>query len=963
MTQAELVLRFGPFLLYPSRKLLMERDKPVRLGSRAFDLLVALVKRADEVLSHAELISIVWPTTIVEEANLRVHMSALRKALGDGQTDTRYIINEPGLGYRFVGRVERNEIEDSSPSEDTVLRSAAHNLPSRLTRMLGRADVTADVVARLKEQRLLTIVGAGGMGKTTVALAIAEEMVASFYDGVRLIDLSPVQDGDLLPTTAWSSFDVGTLPYAEDPMKGLVNGLADKRMLLVLDNCEHMVEAAVHFVENVLKSAPAVHILATSREPLRAEGEFVYQLATLELPAENQQNDLCQIQHSPAVQLFVERAMANADSFCLTRHNMQTVVHVCRQLDGIPLAIELAASQVDSLGLSALATRIDDRFRILTRGRRSALPRHRTLLALMDWSYELLTATERIVFRRLAVFCSSFSLESAICIAAFKQLHPNDVIDSVLSLVSKSLIATDTSGEHVLYRYLFSTRSYATAKAQESSEDGVVARRHATHLLDLVLGLVASTTVVPFAERVSALRRMSDDMRSAISWAASTTDSAVLGVRLAVTAINASQNSGFSFDEYGRYLEQVLEQLERSEDPQPELELHGLSALCAASGQTTSVRRPYKDLVARTLQLSARPGPTDERIAALFGATVASFGAGRYQDAQRLLERLGQLTVGEWQPVSVAVVDRLSVLVSHYLGEDARALELSKKVLAANFDGIQRRFVPEIPLQVSMRIVRARILWLRGYSDQAENEAGQALQHAYIGGVEHALAACQALGLAVLPIALWRGDTGRVTAYVAKLKEISTRVSLSYWMSWARSYETVLMWANREEQYSSLQWVPPENAKELDHLGTFEEDFVTARTISRATSGEALWCAPEILRVHGVRQLCMDDAEAKVEGDKLLRRALKLASDQHAPAWELRVATSLADHWYKQGLLGDARALLTGILERCVEGSETKDPLRAKAILRKIDQEHSAMSSSVDKKTKPALPGQARITL
>ncbi|MFZ4287506.1 ATP-binding protein [Variovorax sp. HJSM1_2] len=963
MNQAELLLRFGPFELYPSRKLLLERDKPVRLGSRAFALLVALVTRSDEVLSHEELISIVWPTTIVEEANLRVHMSALRKALGDGQTDTRYIINEPGHGYRFVARVERDEVEESGALEGTWLHSAVHNLPSRLTRMLGRAGATADVIARLKDQRLLTIVGAGGMGKTTVALAIAEEVAESFYDGVRLIDLSPVQDGELLPTTAWSAFDVGTLPFSEDPMKGLVNGLAEKRMLLVLDNCEHMVEAAVHFVETILKSAPAVHILATSREPLRAEGEFVYQLAALALPAEDLQNDFCQVQHSPAVQLFVERAMANADSFSLTRHNMQTVVQVCRQLDGIPLAIELAASQVDSLGLSALANRIDDRFRLLTRGRRSALPRHRTLLALLDWSYELLTATERIVFRRLAVFCSSFSLESAIRIAAFHQIRPNDVIDSVLSLVSKSLIATDTSGEHIFYRYLFSTRSYATAKAQEFSEDSVVAGRHAAHFLDSVLELVASTTIAPFAVRVCALRRMSDDIRAAISWAASTTDSAAVGVRLAVAAIDASQRTGFSFDEYGRYLDQVLQQLERSDHPEPELELYGLSALCAASGQTTSVRRSYSDLVARTLQLSALPGPTDERIAALFGATVASFGAGRYQDAQRLLERLGQITVGEWHPVSVAVVDRLSVLVSHYLGEHDRAQELSKRVLAANFEGIQRRFIPEIPLQVSMRIVRARILWLRGYADQAESEAEEAIQHAYIGGVEHALAACQALGLAVLPIALWRGDTGRVTDYVAKLKEISTRVSLSYWMSWAQSYEAVLMWGNRDEQHSALRWEPPENAKELDHLGTFVEDFVTARTVSRATAGEALWCAPEILRVHGVRLLRKDDAEANAEGEALLQSALKLASDQHAPAWELRIATSLADLWHKQGFSDDARALLTSTLERCAEGAETKDPLRAKAILQKIAQDEHGANPSVGKKTKPALHARARITL
>src|SRR6267142_2253814 len=304
----ERVLAFGPFRLIRSQKLLLENDKPVRLGSRALELLIALVERAGEVVSRDELVARVWPSTIVEQSSLRVHVAALRKALGDGHWGARFITNVPGRGYTFVAPVTRPP-QTSIPSQ----RSSSHNLPPRLTRMIGRAHEVATLAALLPQRRFLTIAGAGGMGKTTVALAVAEELLVSYVDGVRFVDLAPIVDPLLVPSTVASALGI-SVP-SRDPLPVLTAFLSDRSMLIVLDNCEHMVEAAAVLAESLLKGAVGVHVLTTSREPLNAEGEWVHRVGSLDTPSGSGDLTSSQALTFPAIQLFVQRAMAVSDSF------------------------------------------------------------------------------------------------------------------------------------------------------------------------------------------------------------------------------------------------------------------------------------------------------------------------------------------------------------------------------------------------------------------------------------------------------------------------------------------------------------------------------------------------------------------------------------------------------------------------------------------------------------------------
>jgi DNA-binding winged helix-turn-helix (wHTH) protein len=373
---ADHAISFGPFRLVPSQQLLLEDDKPVRLGSRALDILIALAERPSEVVSKEELIARVWPGTFVEEGNLRVHIAALRRALGDGQAGKRYVVNVPGRGYRFVAPVALSaEQRSQAPPPSTPTR--AHDLPASSTRMLGRADTVNSLISQLTQRRFITLVGPGGIGKTTVALAVADGSAGSYHGGVRFIDLAPLSDPLLVPSAL--AFVLGLGIRSDNPIPGLVAFLRDKEMLLVLDGCEHVIDAAASLAEQLFRGAPGVRILATSREPMRAEGERVLRLSPLGVPAASGGLTAAQAMTYPAIQLFVERATESLDTFELTEADAPVIVDICRRLDGIALAIELAAGRVDAFGVRGLAALLDDRFRILTRGRRTALPRHQTL--------------------------------------------------------------------------------------------------------------------------------------------------------------------------------------------------------------------------------------------------------------------------------------------------------------------------------------------------------------------------------------------------------------------------------------------------------------------------------------------------------------------------------------------------------------------------------------------------------
>ena len=480
------VWTFGPFELRQSTRQLLSHGRPLPLGSRAFDLLCALVERAGEVLSREVLVARVWPRTIVEDSSLRVHIVALRKLLGEGRDGARYIANVPGRGYGFVAPVQlAGAVSHPASALVPVLAAApwvaAPGLPRPLTRLVGRAETVAALSAQLARCRLVSIVGPGGVGKTALALAVAHASLASYEQGVCFLDLARVSTAAQLPAALAAALGI-KLP-AGDAWPGVMAHLHPRRMLIVLDNCEQLIGIAASVAERVLKQAPGVHMLTTSHEALDAEGERVHRLAPLAFPERTEHAgfaappDLASALAFPAIQLFVQRAMANTCSFALTDQNLVLVLQLCRQLDGMPLAIELAAARVHALGLQGLARPADELLRLLTRGRRTAAPRHQSLQAMLDWSHALLSETERVVLRRLAVFRAGFTLAAATSVVGDEQLRPGAVIEGLLGLCAKSLLAIDSRDDSFGYRLQHMTRVHAMGKLVESGERQAVAQR------------------------------------------------------------------------------------------------------------------------------------------------------------------------------------------------------------------------------------------------------------------------------------------------------------------------------------------------------------------------------------------------------------------------------------------------------------------------------------------------------
>lgn len=459
---------FDGFTLDVSRRSLSFGADEVVLGSRALDLLIALVEQAGEVLTREHLVSRVWPRTIVEDSSLRVHVAALRKALDTFATGQRYIANVPGRGYSFVGQVARR------PRGLAAAPVAAAPLPP----LTGREATLESVATMLRRCAVLSIVGPGGIGKTSVARHVLASAVTGFADGACWIDLSQVSAGGVLAHVS------SALGYPGTGSIGLGSALRDTERLIVLDHCEHVLEAVALLAEAIAGGAPQVRLICTSREPLNVTAEQVLRLEPL-APVATAAQTLAQALRSPAAALFVERARAAADTVSFDDADVPDLRALCRQLDGLPLALELAAWRMPALGLKGLLARPDDLLLLLTRGRRGAHPRHQTLRAAIDWGHGLLDETERRALCGLAVFTAPFSLTSAA--AVVDRMHgPGSVEEAVLRLVDKSIVLTcPASGDAhdgTCYRLLNTTRLHALERLATLPEAGAVHARHALEM-------------------------------------------------------------------------------------------------------------------------------------------------------------------------------------------------------------------------------------------------------------------------------------------------------------------------------------------------------------------------------------------------------------------------------------------------------------------------------------------------
>src|SRR6516162_9164267 len=476
---------FGRFSILPRRRAVLTEERPIEIGGRAFDVLVALIEANGAVVSKDELMRRVWPGRIVEDNNLHTQIKALRKAFSDHDL-IRTVV---GRGYQFTGEIRARladlsaRAEPGEASEVPGPPRAPTNLPAPTSDVIGRDIEITEVIGLVTDHRFVTLTGTGGIGKTRLALEVARQLRPQFADGVWIAELASLSDPQLVPITVAAAFGLELLSGVISPER-IAAAVGSKRIMLVLDNCEHVIAAAAGMVEALLDANPAARVIATSREPLRAESEHLYPVPPLAVPTEDTQA-LKDVLRYGAVALFIARAQAADPHFAPDRQTAAAIAAICRRLDGIPLAIELAAARASALGMRELASRLDDRFSLLTEGRRTALRRHQTLRATLDWSYELLPEPERVVLQQLSIFAGGFTLSGASAVIASAEIAASDVVDGVANLVAKSLVTADVGGAAVHYRLLETTRAYAREKLTEHDKLGQAARRHAEYYLSL----------------------------------------------------------------------------------------------------------------------------------------------------------------------------------------------------------------------------------------------------------------------------------------------------------------------------------------------------------------------------------------------------------------------------------------------------------------------------------------------
>ena len=513
------IVHFGRFCLAPHRRELLADGVLVPIGGRALDVLIVLIEARGKLVTKDEFLDRVWSGTIVEENTLQFQISMLRKALGE---DHGFIKTISGRGYCFIADIAMPADQEPAPA-DQAIAAAPHvpdpppcsNLPALTSDVVGREAQIADLADVVAAHRLVTLVGTGGVGKTRLGLELARRLLPEFPDGVWLAELGSLSDPQqVLPAIA------GVLGLADTPAspERLAAALASKHLLLMIDNCEHVIGAAARVAEALLHAGTSLRVIATSREPLRADGEFVCPVPALDVP-EDGADDIEDVLRHSAVRLSIARARAAGLDLSLDARCGATMAKICRRLDGIPLAIELAATGAAALGVDGVASRLDDRFSWLTEGRRTATARHRTLRATFDWSYELLPERERLVMRRLAIFPGGFTLQAAEALVGDVDDSEDEITGRVLGLVAKSLVIADVRGTEPRYRLLETTRAYALEKLAASGEFDGMAQRHAEYVrsrrdrFDFGQGSRSTT------EKFAACGRGIAEVRAALEWA------------------------------------------------------------------------------------------------------------------------------------------------------------------------------------------------------------------------------------------------------------------------------------------------------------------------------------------------------------------------------------------------------------------------------------------------------------
>jgi predicted ATPase/DNA-binding winged helix-turn-helix (wHTH) protein len=940
------VYQTGEWEIDLGRRELRARGVSVPIGGRAFEIVEVLVRAAGNLVTKDDLMNRVWPGAIVGENTLQVHISAVRKALGPYRTMLKTV---SGRGYRLLDSwTIRHQVSTSQTVEQTPVSRGAvtANFPTMVTSLIGRSEAARALRDLVSAWRVVTLTGPGGIGKTTLALEVARDLLGEFDGGGCFVELASLSDPGLVPSAVAGALGL-KLAGETISADSVARAIGGQNLLLILDNCEHVIDAVASLADMLTRLCPRTTILATSREVLRIDGEYVYRVPPLEVPAVEATEPDHILDHG-AVQLFVTRTKALNAGVSLHAGNLVLAAAICRRLDGIPLAIEFAAARAATLGIRQVAIGLGDRFALLTGGRRTALPRHRTMRATLDWSYELLPDVERLLLRRLAVFPAGFTLDGATAVMRDTGFDTSAIMDATANLVSKSLVTHDKSDAASRWSLLETIRAYALEKLAGHAEANMAARHHAGYFRDLFALPAAGAGSRLSNEDLARRVREIDNVRAALDWSFSPLGDAAIGVHLTA-----------AFAPVWLHLSLIGECRDRCEralagfDADSELSARLQMELRIALGSTLIVTlgSPERAVVVLTQALEAADTlqEPDARARALAALSTALIYHGDYDTARTALERLRQVAEQIGDPGVVAVADRRIGTRLLTAGRLREAQDCFERILQPPVpaDDRQPEFWNYLDARAMARAMLARALCLRGFAESAHREAQASVDE--VRATDHPLSICRVLNFGMCRIASMTGDFAAARRAITRSIEVATSLNAPFWQTVGRFLEGKLLVERGEfarglavlreafEICGRTGWRVsfPEFMCSLAAAHAGLEQFDEALdAVNEAIAGSGprhgqMWYLPELLRIKG--EVLWGSVRSGPE--ECFHQAAAMAHEQGALFWELRVALSLARFHQSKGRHREAKEFLAPVYSRFTEGFATADLRAARAML------------------------------
>lgn len=929
---------FGDCRFIPARQLLLHRELPIRVGARAIDLLHALVRRPGVVVSKNELFRAAWPNVFVDEANLKVNIAALRRALAQVEPEFTCIATVPGRGYRFVAPLRVLGGADEVALSEAV-RGITGELPG-ITALIGRDEAVAQIVGALAETRLLTIVGPPGVGKTSVGIAAAGQMGERLKDGVSFVDLAAIDSPQLVePAIAVAC---GLDSNLVNVLAGLVERLRDRELLLVLDNCDHVLSAAATVADHLNYALPKLLVVTTSREPLRCRWESVYRLAPLRSPPAGSEMDAATAITFSAVELLVRRAATHG--YQLDDADVPCLAAIGRRLDGIALALELAAPRLATDGPAKLADQLENAFDGFVLQGNAGTPRHMTLMAMLDWSYRLLPAREASLLRHLSVYSGTFALNDVVGVCGYLG-SIEDVGAWLESLAARSLLSVSYHTGRRYYRLLDSTRSFGSEHLRTEGEQQAAMASYAGYLLALFEQAEDEWKRLTRKDWIARYGNWGNDLRRAIDWSFGSGENVELGVRLTVAGTILWQELS-SFVEHQSRITTALDGTERLPTCDRTLKLKLLAAQAVNLCQTGNLVRVV-GILQDGIGLAEELGDVEYRVRMLALLGGVHFFSGRYSEALSTLSE--SRTILEMAGESSAIPDiQWHELMNRFcLGEIRYAYqglaESAREHATIAHRSQASRFV--IDRFVAIRTFLSLAAWTIGEPRRGLDAAQEAVDAAET--LNHAVSHAFVLGLAAIPVSLLCGFLDVAQKHVTALFDYLTLHQDDIWPPFARFYQAIIdarqgdsdglgrMRGAIDELVTSnyLIHLPLRLAMLADVALSYDRLDIARASIVEALehlerNGER-WCRAELLRLQGMVRWREGDVQ---EAERLLQEAVQNSRQSGALSFELRAATSLAELELQTGR-DDGLAQLGVIFRQFDDSFHSADIVAARTLL------------------------------